>query len=36
MELVVAVPRAAPVSKLREQLAKLCDELNIDWQLEPA
>lgn len=36
MELVVAVPRSAPMSKLREQLGRLCDELNIDWQLEPA
>ncbi|MGB7158438.1 MAG: ACT domain-containing protein [Tepidisphaeraceae bacterium] len=36
MELVVAVPRSAPLSKLRDQLGKLCDELNIDWQLEPA
>jgi glycine cleavage system transcriptional repressor len=35
MELVVSVPRSAQLSKLREQLAKLCDELNIDWQLEP-
>jgi len=36
MELVVSVPRSAPLSKLREQLGRLCDELNIDWQLEPA
>jgi glycine cleavage system transcriptional repressor len=36
MELVVSVPRAAPVSRLRDQLTRLCDELNIDWQLEPA
>ena len=36
MELVVSVPRSAPLSKLRDQLGKLCDELNIDWQLEPA
>jgi glycine cleavage system transcriptional repressor len=36
MELVVSVPRSAPMSKLREQLGRLCDELNIDWQLEPA
>ena len=35
MELVVSVPRTAPLSKLREQLGKLCDELTIDWQLEP-
>jgi glycine cleavage system transcriptional repressor len=36
MELVVAVPRSAPLAKLREQLGKLCDELNIDWQFGPA
>jgi glycine cleavage system transcriptional repressor len=35
MELVVSIPRAAPLSTLRERLGKLCDELNIDWQLEP-
>ena len=35
MELVVSVPRTSPLSKLREQLGRLCDELNIDWQLEP-
>ena len=33
MELHVAVPRATPIGRLREQLGKLCDELNIDWQL---
>ena len=36
MELVVAVPRTAPLSKLRDRLGALCDEMNIDWQLEPA
>ncbi len=36
MELVISIPRAVSLSKLREQLGKLCDELNIDWQLEPA
>lgn len=35
MELIVSVPRSAALSKLREQLGRLCDELNIDWQLEP-
>ena len=35
MELVVSVPRTASLSKLRDQLGKLCDEMNIDWQLEP-
>ena len=33
MELLMSVPRQTPVSKLREQVGKLCDELNIDWQL---
>lgn len=33
MELLMSVPRQTPISKLREQIGKLCDELNIDWQL---
>ena len=33
MELVMSVPRQTPLPKLRENLGKLCDELNIDWQL---
>jgi glycine cleavage system transcriptional repressor len=33
MELLMSVPRATPISQLREQVGKLCDELNIDWQL---
>jgi glycine cleavage system transcriptional repressor len=33
MELVVSVPVATPVAKLRERLGRTCDELNIDWQL---
>ncbi len=36
MDLVIAVPRTASLSQLREKLGKLCDELNIDWQLAPA
>jgi glycine cleavage system regulatory protein len=35
MDLVVSVPSTAPLGKLREQLARLCDDLNVDWQLEP-
>ena len=35
MELVVSVPRKTPLAQLRQQLGRLCDELNIDWQLEP-
>lgn len=33
MELLMSVPRTTPISKLREQIGKLCDELNIDWQV---
>jgi glycine cleavage system transcriptional repressor len=33
MELVVAVPADTRISELRERLADVCDELNIDWQL---
>jgi glycine cleavage system transcriptional repressor len=33
MDLVVAVPSDTPVQKLRDELARVCDALNIDWQL---
>jgi glycine cleavage system transcriptional repressor len=33
MELVVSVPATTRVSELRERLAEVCDDLNIDWQL---
>ena len=33
MELVVSVPAQTPVAELREAVGRLCDELNIDWQL---
>ncbi len=33
MDLVVAVPVATPIARLREQLGRTCDALNIDWQL---
>ena len=33
MELLMSVPRTTPIAKLRDHLATLCDELNIDWQL---
>jgi glycine cleavage system transcriptional repressor len=36
MELIIAIPRATPLSRLRQDLGKLCDELNIDWQLGAA
>ena len=34
MELILSVPRTTPLSGLRQKLGGLCDELNIDWQLE--
>lgn len=33
MELVMAVPRTTPIAKLRQEMERLCNELNIDWQL---
>lgn len=33
MQLVVSVPAAMPVADLRAALGRLCDEMNIDWQL---
>ena len=33
MELIVAVPIDTPVPKLRDELARVCDPLNIDWHL---
>ena len=33
MELVLSVPVKTRVSELRERLAEVCDELNIDWRL---
>jgi glycine cleavage system regulatory protein len=33
MELLMSVPKHTPIGKLREELGKLCDELNIDYQL---
>jgi glycine cleavage system transcriptional repressor len=33
MELVIAVPGDTPVAKLRDAVGRVCDELNIDWQL---
>lgn len=33
MELVLAVPGDTSVATLRERIARLCDELNMDWQL---
>jgi glycine cleavage system transcriptional repressor len=33
MELVVAVPADLHVADVREAIGRVCDELNIDWQL---
>ncbi len=33
MQMVVSVPGTTPVAELREQLGRLCDDLNIDWNL---
>jgi glycine cleavage system transcriptional repressor len=35
MDLVLAVPNDTPVQKLRGELARVCDSLNIDWHLAP-
>jgi glycine cleavage system transcriptional repressor len=35
MQLVVSVPAATPIAKVRGELGRLCDELNIDWSLSP-
>jgi glycine cleavage system transcriptional repressor len=33
MELVLAVPGETSLATLRERIAQLCDDLNMDWQL---
>lgn len=35
MELILSVPRTTSLSQLRQNLSALCDELNVDWSLEP-
>jgi glycine cleavage system transcriptional repressor len=35
MDLVVAVPRETHVQTLRDELTRVCEPLNIDWQLAP-
>ena len=34
MNLVIAVPHDTPIQKLRDEVAAVCDSLNIDWRLE--
>ena len=36
MEMILSVPKTASLSQLRQGLAKVCDELNIDWDLQRA
>ena len=36
IEFILSVPRTTPLSQLRQDIAKLCDELNVDWNLDPA
>ncbi len=36
MGILISVPRTLSISKLRQELGKTCDELNIDWQLATA
>ena len=34
MDLVLSVPKTTAISELRQKLGALCDDLNIDWELE--
>jgi glycine cleavage system regulatory protein len=36
IEADLSVPASTPVSGLRQRLAAMCDEMNIDWELKPA
>ena len=36
LEAVLSVPRATPLSQLRQKVGALCDELNVDWDLKTA
>lgn len=35
MELMLSVPHTTSLSTLRQNIAATCDELNVDWNLEP-
>lgn len=35
MELILSVPNTTSLSTLRQNLALVCDELNVDWNLDP-
>jgi len=34
MEIVISIPRSTSIAKLKEQVAGMCGELNIDFELE--
>jgi glycine cleavage system transcriptional repressor len=36
MEAELSAPRGTPVNQLRQRLATLCDEMNMDWELTRA
>jgi glycine cleavage system transcriptional repressor len=36
MEWILAVPKSTQLSQLRQDISRLCDELNVDWNLDPA
>jgi glycine cleavage system transcriptional repressor len=36
MELILSVPPTTSLSQLRQGIGRLCDELNVDWNLDPA
>lgn len=35
MELILSVPNTTSLSALRQNIGVVCDELNVDWNLEP-
>jgi len=36
MELILSVPNTTSLSTMRQNIAAVCDELNVDWNLDPA
>ncbi len=36
MELVMAVPKRSPIAQVRQKLSALCDDMNVDWDLQSA
>jgi glycine cleavage system transcriptional repressor len=35
MELILSIPNTTSLSTLRQNIGVVCDELNVDWNLEP-